>query len=106
MNADQRLGFNTQYETVAVSQTDQVIGSAGAQGDLLERVIVTVATAATGTCSIKDAAGGSEIPLTAANTPIGVYVVELGIRAQTATSGGWRITTGAGATAVAVGRFS
>lgn len=106
MNADQRLGFNTQYETVAASQTDQVLGASGAQGDLLERVIVTVATSATGTCSIKDASGGSAIPLTAANTPIGVYVVELGIRAQTAANGGWRVTTGAGATAVAVGKFS
>lgn len=106
MNADQRLGFNTMYETVAASQSDQVIGATGAIGDLLERLVVTVATAATGTVSIKDGSGGSSIPITAANTPIGVYTVELGMKASTAANGGWRVTTGAGATVVAVGRFT
>lgn len=97
-----REDFNTMYEAVAVSQSDQVIGPTGAAGDLLERVIVSVATAATGTCSIKDG-GGSAIPLTAANTPIGVYTVDLGIRSS---SGAWKVTTGAGATALAVGKFT
>lgn len=90
------------YETVAASQTDQVLGTAGAKGDYLERVVVTVATAATGTCSIKDGSG-SAIPLTAANTPIGVYVVTLQLKSA---SGAWSVSTGAGATAVAIGSFS
>lgn len=102
MNADQRLGFNTQYETVAASQTDQVLGSAGAVGDLLERLVVSVATAATGTVSIKDGAG-SAIVITAANTPIGVYSVNIGARSS---GGAWQVTTGAGATVLAVGRFT
>jgi hypothetical protein len=103
MNADKRLGFNTDYETVAASQTDQVIGSTGAAGDLLEQLIVSVATSATGTVSIKDGASGSSIVITAANTPIGVYSVNIGAKSN---SGGWRVTTGAGATAIAVGRFT
>lgn len=103
MNADKRLGFNTNYETVAASQTDQVLGGSGAAGDLLEQLIVTVATAASGTVSIKDGSGGSSIPITAANTPIGVYSVNIGAKSL---SGGWRVTTGAGATAVAVGNFT
>jgi len=102
MGCSPRLDFNTQYETVAVSQSDQVIGGVGAIGDLLERVVVSVATAATATCSIKDGSG-SAITLTAANTPIGVYTVELGIRSS---SGAWKVTTGAGATAIAVGKFT
>jgi hypothetical protein len=102
MNADKRLGFNTDYETVAASQTDQVLGTAGAVGDLLERLVVSVATAATGTVSIKDGAG-SAIPITAANTPIGVYSVNIGAKT---TGGAWSVTTGAGATVVAVGKFS
>lgn len=102
MAGSQRYDFNTMYETVAVSQSDQVIGGSGAVGDLLERVVVSVATAATGTCSIKDGSG-SAIPLTAANTPIGVYTVDLGIRSS---SGAWKITTGAGATAIAIGKFT
>lgn len=102
MSADARLGFNTQYETVAASQTDQVIGSVGATGDLLERLVVSVATAATGTCSIKDGSGSS-IVITAANTPIGVYSVQIGARSS---GGAWKVTTGAGATAIAVGKFT
>lgn len=91
------------YETVAVSQTDQVMGGgAGAIGDILEQLVITIATAATGTVSIKDGAGAA-IPICAANTPIGVYTVILQIRSL---SGGWKITTGAGATVVATGRFS
>ena len=38
----------TGYETVAASQTAQVLGPTGALGDYLDRLIVTVATAATG----------------------------------------------------------
>lgn len=103
MNADKRLGFNTDYETVAASQTDQVLGSTGAKGDLLERLIISVATAATSTVSIKDI-GGSAIVITAANTPIGVYSVEIG--AKSFAGAGWSVTTGAGATVIAVGKFT
>lgn len=99
-----RLDYNTMYETVAASQTDQILGPTGFVGDLVERVIVTVTTSATGTCSIKDG-NGSAIPLTAANTPIGVYVIEIGARCTATTTPGWKITTGAGATAIGVGLF-
>jgi hypothetical protein len=103
MAGSQRFDFNTMYETVAVSQTDQVIGGTGALGDLLERVIVTVsASGATGICSIKDG-GGSAISLVAANTAIGVYTIEIGARSS---AGAWKVTTGAAATAIAVGRFT
>ena len=91
-----------EYETVAASQTDQALGATGAAGDHLSRLIVTVATAATGTVSIKDGAG-SAIPITAANTPIGVYTVEIGARS---VSGAWSVPTGAGATVLAVGNFA
>lgn len=94
-----------EYETVAVSQTDQVMGTSGAVGDYLDRIVCTVATAATGTVSIKDGAAGSSIPLLAANTPIGVYAIPLGLKAATVANPGWRVTTGAGVTCIAVGRF-
>lgn len=35
-----------EYETVAASQTDQVLGSTGAAGDYLDKLIITVGTAA------------------------------------------------------------
>lgn len=89
------------YETVAASQTAQVLGTAGATGDYIHRLIVTVATAATGTVALLDNA--TSIPITAANTPIGVYIVDLGMLSA---SGAWKVTTGAGATVIAVGKFS
>ena len=93
--------YATDYETVAASQTDQVLGPVGATGDILEKLIVSVATAATSTVSIKDGSG-SAIVITAANTPIGVYSVNIGARS---TGGAWKVTTGAGATVLAVGQF-
>jgi len=93
--------FYTDYEAVAASQTDQVLGVTGGAGDVLSTLVVSVATAATSTVSIKDGAG-SAIVITAANTPIGVYTVNIGARS---TGGAWKVTTGAGATVLAVGKF-
>lgn len=101
-----RFEQDLDYETVAASQADQVLGGAGKAGDILERLIITVGTALTAAVSIKDGSGGVAIPIMP-NSPgggIGVYVVEIGARALGA--GGWRVTTGAGSTVVAVGRFT
>ncbi len=88
------------YETVAASQTAQVLGVTGAQGDYLDSLIITVATALTGTVTLLD--GSTSITITAASTPIGVYVIPFGVRS---TTGPWKITTGAGATVIGIGEF-
>jgi hypothetical protein len=93
--------FGTFYETVAASQTAQVLGVTGAVGDTLMRVIVTVGTALTGTVALLD--GATSYTLCAASTPIGVYVIDI---AAVSVSGAWKITTGAGATVFAVGNFT
>ena len=89
------------YETVAASQTAQVLGGTGAVGDYLHRIVVTVNTALTSTVSVLD--GSTAVMAVPANTPIGVYSVE--INAASAT-GPWAITTGAGAEVMAVGFFT
>lgn len=92
------------YQAVAASQTDKVLGSRGAAGDLLQRLIISVATAATGTVSIQD--GADTATLILPDSPgggVGVYQVELGIASR---SGAWSVTTGAGSTVVAVGLFT
>ncbi len=92
------------YQAVAVSQTDKVLGATGAKGDYLRSIIITVATAATAATSIKDG-GGSAISLLA-NSPgggIGVYVIPIG---AFSTTGAWSVTTGAGSTVIAVGKFT
>lgn len=89
------------YETVAASQTAQVLGTAGSVGDFIGRLIITVATAATSTVTLLDNA--TSIPIMAANTAIGTYSIEIGAKSA---SGAWKITTGAGVSVVAVGKFS
>ena len=89
------------YEAVAASQTNQVLGATGATGDYLHRLVMAVATAATSTVSVID--GSTTILSIPANTPIGVYDVDIEVAAVT---GPWKITTGAGVTVLAVGIFS
>ena len=93
--------FGTFYETVAASQTAQVLGVTGAAGDTLMRLIITVGTAATSTVALLDNA--TSYAIMAANTPIGVYCIEIN---AVSVSGAWKITTGAGATVMAVGNFT
>lgn len=87
---------------IAASQTDAVLGATGAKGDTLIALVVTVTTTATSTVSIKDGSGSS-IPLVPANTPVGAFVLRLGI---ISTNGAWKVTTGAGVTVVGIGRFT
>lgn len=99
-----RTEKNMDYEPVAASQTDQVLGPVGAAGDILESVTIVVATAATAQCSIKDGSGSAIVIFP--NSPgggVGTYTVTLGIRSA---AGAWKLTTGAGASAIAVGRFT
>ena len=91
------------YKAIAASQTGASLagaGQVGEKGDILKRLIISVATSATSTVTLID--GSTSIVITAANTPIGVYHVEIGAPSQT---GAWTITTGAGATVIAVGDF-
>lgn len=93
-----------QYETVAASQSNQVLGATGAAGDYLDRLVIVVSTAATAQVQIKD---GSNAAITVLpNSPgggIGTYVIQLGLRS---TTGAWQVTTGAGASVIACGSFT
>lgn len=95
------LPYQYPYETVAASQTAQVLGTNGAANDYLHRIVVTVSTALTSTVSIID--GSTTILSLPASVAVGVYVVELGLNAVT---GPWKVTTGAGAAVLAIGLFS
>ena len=96
-----QLPFGTTYETVAASQTAQVLGQSGATGDTIIRLIVTVNTALTSTVTILD--NSTSIAIMPATVVVGVYSIDLGVQS---VSGPWKVTTGAGATVVAVGNFS
>lgn len=92
------------YETVAAGAADQVLGGIGAVGDLLHRLICIVVTPATSQVQIKDGAAGPAITVLPSNVGggIGVYSIELN---AVSSAGGWRVTTAAGVSVIAIGRF-
>ncbi len=87
------------YVAVAASQTAAALGRA-ATGVLLGHVVVTVTTAATAAVTLTD--GNVDIPLVPNNQAVGVYAFPLGVRSKVATTPGWKVTTGAGSTVIAV----
>jgi hypothetical protein len=94
------------YETVAASQTAQVLGGAGATGDYLARVIIIPAAAAAGIVTLLD--GATSIPLfvggaTTALTDLLPQTIEIGAKSA---SGAWKITTGASISVICVGNFT
>ena len=93
--------FALPYEHVAASQTAQVLGTTGAIGDYLHRLVITVGTAATSTVSLLD--NTTSHVLVAANTAIGVYSIEINTFSK---NGAWKVTTGAGAEVIAMGNFT
>ena len=93
--------FALPYEHVAASATNHVLGSTGAIGDYLHRLIITVGTSSTSTVNLID--GAFSHALVKANTPIGVYSLEINTFSQT---GAWKVTTGAGAELIAIGNFT
>lgn len=91
---------HTDYETVGAGVTAQTLGPVGGAGDVLDRLVVHAGTAASATVTIID--GAYSYAIVPANTTIGVYSVLVGARS---VSGPWKITTGAGASVMAIGRF-
>lgn len=98
---------HTDYEIVAASQTNQILGPTGGQGDVLEKLVIVPETTGAGTVAIRDGTGSA----TAYNSNVFVagtladlhpIVIELGARS---ISGDWSVTTGANVHVIAVGRF-
>ena len=95
--------YRYQYETVAASQTGQVLGTTGAVGDYLHRLIISNVTAATASVTILDGSTSIVIQTGAATVPLGIFSIALNMASA---SGAWKVTTGAGATVIGVGIFS
>lgn len=95
--------YNFKYETVAASQTAQVLGVTGAVGDYLHRLIINNITVATASVTLLDDTTSIVIQTGGAALVAGVMSLELDMVSAT---GAWSVTTGAGATVIAVGIFS
>jgi hypothetical protein len=100
---------NGDYETVAASQTDQVLGATGAAGDYLAGLLIVPATTSPGAVSIKDGNGSAITVFTGGANSVSNLVpffVPLGIVAVNATTPGWKVTTGANVSAIGAGNFT
>ena len=99
--------YRYQYEHVAASASAQVLGTNGAIGDYIHRLVITVATAATSLVQVVDGTGTGILTHTIlpnnVGQGVGVYNVELNAVSQ---NGAWKITTGAGAEVMAIGIFT
>ena len=94
-----------QYETVAASQTAQVIGATGATGDYISHLIIVPATVSPGNVLLLDNATSITIFAGGASSVsnLAPFVVYLGM---TSVSGAWKVTTGANVSVIAVGTFT
>jgi len=94
------------YETVAASQTDQVLGPTGATGDWLATVWIVPATTSPGAVSIKDGAGSAITIFTGGATSVSNLVpfpVSLGVKSA---AGAWKVTSGANVSCLCTGNFT
>lgn len=102
LNDVQRAESQFEYETVAASQTDQVLGTTGAAGDLLHAVHCVWTAAPAAVTSIKDGTGSA----------INIFEVKGAAGSQTvildlvSADGGWKLTTSTNMTCIGIGRFS
>ena len=96
---------NFDYETVAQSQSNQVMGSTGAVGDLLHHILIIPGNTSPGAVAVYDNGillnvfpGGANSVNTLApiNVPLGIL----------SSNGAWKITTGSNVSVIAVGLFT
>lgn len=94
-----------EYETVAASQTAQVLGATGGTGDWLAGVLIVPATTSPGNVIILDNATSITIFTGGASSVSNLvpFMVPLGMKS---VSGAWKITTGANVSCIGIGNFT
>jgi hypothetical protein len=94
------------YQVVAASSTDQMLGATGAAGDYLQGLLLVPTSTSPGAVSIKDG-GGSAITVFAGGATsvsnLVPFYVPLGI---ISSSGGWKVTTGLNVSCIGSGNFT
>jgi hypothetical protein len=95
-----------EYETVAASQTDQVLGATGAAGDFLACVWIVPATLSPGNVLIQDGAGSDITIFTGGASSVSNLVAfPFAVNAYS-VSGAWKVTTGANVSCFCTGNFT
>lgn len=93
------------YETVAAGQTAQPLGAGGgAPGDYLSHLIIIPATTSPGVVTLLDGATSIAIFVGGATSVADLAPIVVPVEAVAANAG-WKITTGANVSVIAVGNF-
>ncbi len=92
------------YELVAKSQTDQVLGPKGGAGDVIVLLVVTPETTAPGLVAIQDGSGTAVNVYTGGTVSAELQPIIIPLGAKS-TGGAWSVTTGDNVHVVAVGKF-
>ena len=94
-----------EYETVAASQTAQVLGPTGAIGDYIAGVLVIPATTSPGNVLLLDNATSITIFVggTGSVSTLHPFYIPLGMLS---VSGAWKLTTGASVSCIGIGDFT
>lgn len=95
--------LGSDYETVAASQTAQVLGATGATGDYIKSLVCVVSTAATAQVTLLDGATSIVVLPNLTVGGMGTYTIPLGMYS---VSGPWKVTTGAGVAVIGIGSFT
>jgi hypothetical protein len=95
----------SEYETVAASQTAQVLGATGATGDFLSGILVIPATTSPGNVLLLDNATSITV-FTGGATSVSNLVPFFIPLGMFSVSGAWKLTTGANVSCIGIGNFT
>lgn len=102
-NDVQRVESQWEYEDVSASQTDQLMGTTGAAGDLLHALKCETSAASVGKVTVKDGAGSSFTIFLAQGA---AAMLDSPALDWVSVNGAWSVTTGTNTTCRVSGRFS
>ena len=94
-----------EYETVAASQTAQVLGPTGAAGDYISGILVVPATTSPDAIALLDGSTSITVFTGGASSVSNLvpFFIPLGM---ISVSGAWKITTGAHVSCIGIGNFT
>lgn len=93
------------YETVAASQTAQVLGATGAAGDTISGLLIIPASTSPGNVLLFD--GATSITIFAGGASSVADLKPFFVPLNIVSSGGaWKVTTGAAVSVIGIGRFT
>lgn len=94
-----------EYETVAASQTAQILGATGATGDFLVGLLVVPATTSPGNVLLLDNATSITVFAGGASSVSNLVPFFIPIGANS-VSGAWKVTTGTNVSVIGIGNFT